>query len=104
MEEIKTYFTIHSRNSASWFLIDTDETLMDKNYHNACISIHGKDVMDIGSPLKYATLRYIKGVDNLLPHPTISDYIKASDILKINGKMYNKKKGIIEERKSLLKI
>lgn len=101
MKENKSYFAIHSRDIASWFLIDTNQTLKTKTYHNVCISMHTKCVVDIDTPLKMGVLRYINGIDDLLPHPTISDYFKASDILRTSGKVYNKKRGVVEERKSL---
>jgi hypothetical protein len=37
----------------------------------------------------------LKGVDDKLPKPTIHEYIQASQTLKKNGAIYNKKKGTL---------
>ena len=95
MKETKSHFTIDKREKNSvmgWFLIDTDESLKTKMRHVACITFWGRTIQDEGG----VNTKYLVGRDNLLPHPTISDYFKASDILKENGKVYNKKKGTLE--------
>jgi len=98
MEEIKTYFSVDSRfNNSCWFLIDTDMTLKWKEYHMACVSCHNgllssyyNDGFDASNNIKY-----LKGIDDKLPKPTIQEYIQASQTLKKNGAIYNKKKGTL---------
>ena len=101
MEEIKVHFKTDNRSiGLCWFLIDTDGTLAMKINHVACISCHGGDISYQGFNLSTHNLKYISA-DDKLTKPTISNYINASCALIKKGFVFNKKKGTLEERKTL---
>ena len=97
MKEIKSYFTVDSRfGGTSWLLIDTDMTLSLKIYHMACIACHTNQLSSYyNDGFDTSNVKYLKGVDDKLPKPTIQEYIQASQTLKKNGAIYNKKKGTL---------
>lgn len=98
---METHFTIDTRgNNMSWFLIDTETTLANKIRHSACISLHSNLVFYLDCDVN---VKYLVGRDEHLPKPSINDYIKASDCLKRNGYVYNKKMGTVIHIKSLTK-
>lgn len=93
----KAYFTIeHGYNH--YFLIDNDTTKLEKIRHICCITLTGDNCIKYSYKHKDSiVLNYLER-DACLPKPTIEEYKKASNLLKKEGLVYNKKKGMVENR------
>ena len=93
----KAYFTIE-HGYYHYFLIDNDTTKLEKIRHIYCITLTGNNCIKYNYKHKNSIdLNYLER-DACLPKPTIKDYEKASNLLKNEGLVYNKKKGMVENR------